>query len=480
MSLIFFSCLLLNTFQPTSDTTRSAFTFRFARWKRAKPALIKEETFDRVKKLPSHMQRRVWTGPLPNLVDRPRDVYKELSRHMSLWTNEQVCLWVSTEESLIEVLRNNSIDYNRCLQRCNVMGCHLANLHSIVTGSNDPLSQFLGMVDFPPYEKKQIVNAVGNVLKRQMGLAPQKYREAVEGGARVNDLLKSSLSGDRMLRREAQRQFDYHVVSIPVAIGHRAQFRLIGALDLTPLTSMEIAWDRIREDPKMSIELEKEANSKQSKGTTNKRKGEFWLCTPRDDRRLCLVSIEKSGSVAPDVSTYVPERNDDGDGPVDVNRIHQKSIRLEAQREEDERNNPTLASSGGAARRMKEEKGGADDSDKPVKLSGREIDDALQYEKMTTPIHAFAYPLLLIQPVEQEVLRGVEWTGVRQCKQWIPPNKLKQMDEAWKLAHRYKIEGFESKKRWAAESTMGLDREVAELEGKRTSPKKKSGTKKWS
>ena len=38
----------------------------FARWKRCKPCLIKETTYDRQKKLPIHMQRRQWSGPLPN------------------------------------------------------------------------------------------------------------------------------------------------------------------------------------------------------------------------------------------------------------------------------------------------------------------------------------------------------------------------------------------------------------------------------
>ena len=192
----------------------------FARWKRAKPAVLKEETFDR-SQVPTHMQRRVWTGPLPKLVDRPKEIFKHLSRHMSFWTNEQVCLWISTEESLLEILHNNSIDYNRCLQRCNVNGTHLAYLHAIITGSNDPLSQFLGMLHFPPYEKRYIIKAIGAVLQRQMGLAPKEYREAVEEGTRVHDLLKSSLKGDHMLRREAQRQFDYHVSSMPVAIGSR-------------------------------------------------------------------------------------------------------------------------------------------------------------------------------------------------------------------------------------------------------------------
>lgn len=258
---------------------------------------------------------------------------------------------------------------------------------------------------------------------------------------------------------------------------------------MTPLTSMQTCWDRITEDPVMKQELEKssiEIFGKRNNSNNSKSSrvgwGEFWLTTPKDDRRLCLVSTERRGSVAPDVSMYVPERNDDGYKPVDVNRIHQKSKREEARREEEERHNPTATTSSsqdGQRKGMeKEEKGKGTTS---VRLSGREIDDALQYMKMTTPIHAFVYPLLLVQPAEKEVLRGVEWTGARMCKQWIPSRKLKVIDEAWKLAHRYKIEGFESKKKWAAQETMGLDQEVAELEGTRVSPKKKSrAEKKWS
>lgn len=84
----------------------------YVRWKRAKPCLLKEGTFDRVQKLPNHMQTRNWFGPLPDKVDRPRDIAKELSRHMSFWSNSQVALWISTEPTLLEVLHN--VSRNTC------------------------------------------------------------------------------------------------------------------------------------------------------------------------------------------------------------------------------------------------------------------------------------------------------------------------------------------------------------------------------
>jgi hypothetical protein len=438
----------------------------FARWKRAAPQTLKEGTYNRATKLPSHMQRRKWTGPLPNLVDRPRDVFKELSRHMSYWTNEQVALWISTEESLLEVFHDNSQDFNRRIIQCNVEGKHLAFLHKTVVGKNDPLTQFLGMLDFPPKEKKHIIKAIGSVLSRQKGLAPKEFRDAVEEGNHVVELLHKGQLGDSMLRREAQRQWDYHLLHLPVAIGKRSQFRLIGSLEITPLTSIGVVWERLMSDASMSGEIMKEGNRVFGAG----KDARFWFTTPKDNCRLCLLSSQTKGSVAPDVSAYkldpTDRSRDDGMPPVDINGPSQAprpasckgNDRTESKfgKTKDNENNPNIE----------------------MKLSGREIDDALLFKNMHDPLHAFTYPLLLIQPAAKEVLRGVEWTGTRMCRQWNTPDQLKNCENAWKLAHRYKIEGYESKKKWASDESKGLDQQVAELEGRKAvSPKKK---KKWS
>jgi hypothetical protein len=390
----------------------------FIRWKRAKPCTLKKGTYDRATKLLylPHLQRNKWYGPLPDKVDRPRDVIKELSRHMSYWTNEQVTLWISTEPTLINVLHDNSVDYNRRLKDCNVLGEHLAYLHSNITGSNDPLTQLLGMLDFPPYEKKHIIKAITTILENQKGIAPKEYKEAMEAGLHITDLLKKGQLGDAMLRREGQRQYDYHIFKLPIAIGKRSSFKLIGSLDVTPLTSMSTAWENIQNNKFMNNEI-----NKTIKILFKCNCGSFWFCTPRDNRRLCLVSTS----------------NDD-----------------KSENNQSSNNN---------------------------KLSGKQMEDLKQYEKMTDSIYAHVYPLLLICPAEQEVLRGVEWTGTRMCRQWINPKKLKEADDAWKLAHRYKIEGFESKKRWVEEEQKGLDRKIAELEaGKKKSNTGGSGSKKWS
>ena len=112
---------------------------------------------------------------------------------MSFWSTEQVALWISTEESLIEIFHNNSQDYNRRILQCKVTGKNLAYLHPIVTGSNDPLTQFLGMLDFPPFEKKHIIKAIGNVLERQQGLAPKEFQDTMNEGIGVVELFKKSM-----------------------------------------------------------------------------------------------------------------------------------------------------------------------------------------------------------------------------------------------------------------------------------------------
>lgn len=438
----------------------------FARWKRCKPCLIKETTYDRQKKLPIHMQRRQWSGPLPNLVDRPRDVFKELSRHMSFWSTEQVALWISTEESLIEIFHNNSQDYNRRILQCKVTGKNLAYLHPIVTGSNDPLTQFLGMLDFPPFEKKHIIKAIGNVLERQQGLAPKEFQDTMNEGIGVVELFKKSMLGDQMLKREAQRQWDYHTLVLNIAIGKRSNFHIIGSLEITPLTSIAVVWDRIVKNDDLLIEIQKKNNELYDQ--YYKKPKNFILTTPRDNRRLCIMSSESGISVAPDVSEYLPDPTDrsydDGLPPVNVNGPSKTK--------------PTSP-------KATESKFGTKIDDETtekihIKLSGKQIDDALQYVNVQDPIYAHVYPLLLLQPAEQEVLRGVEWTGTRMCRQWIPPSQLKNCDEAWKLAHKYKIEGFESKKKWAEEKSKALDEDVQKNSVKKAlgSPTKKN--KKWS
>ena len=272
------------------------------------------------------------------------------------------------------------------------------------------------MVDFPPHEKRHIIQAIGLVLARQSGLAPNEYKEAVEQGQRVHELLQKGQQGDMMLRREAQRQFDYHTCKLPVAIGQRSDFILMGCLDVTPLTSMATVWEKIQSHKEMKVEIDKASTAVFGAGKA----GSFWFCTPRDNRRLCLVSTCK-------------------------------------------------------------EKGGGGGGEEE-QLSGKQIEDANQYERMTDSMYAHVYPVLLVCPAEQEVLRGVEWTGTRMCRQWIPPRKLKQADSSWRLAHKYKIEGFESKKKWAEAESQGLDRQVAALEsGKKTNVESESAEgKKWS
>ena len=43
----------------------------------------------------------------------------------------------------------------------------------------------------------------------------------------------------------------------------------------------------------------------------------------------------------------------------------------------------------------------------------------------------------------------MEWTGMRMLRQWIEPGEIAAKDAAWKTAHRFQIEGYEAKKRWA-------------------------------
>ena len=102
-----------------------------------------------------------------------------------------------------------------------------------------------------------------------------------------------------------------------------------------------------------------------------------------------------------------------------------------------------------------------------AKMTQRHIADASQFIDTGNSCHAHCYPLLLVCPARAEVLRRVEWTGTRMLRQWIEPDKLKMRDEAWKLAHRYKIEGFEAKKRWAERERIEEIHRAEELKGKK-------------
>ena len=99
---------------------------------------------------------------------------------------------------------------------------------------HDPIAQFLSMFDVAPPEKKIIVEALGKVLKRQKGLAPAAFREAIDRNFQVVDMIKKGARGDAMLRREAQRLDDYNLLMLPVAIGDRSSFELIGSIEVTP------------------------------------------------------------------------------------------------------------------------------------------------------------------------------------------------------------------------------------------------------
>ena len=80
--------------------------------------------------------------------------------------------------------------------------------------------------------------------------------------------------------------------------------------------------------------------------------------------------------------------------------------------------------------------------------------DKAQYVSLNTPCYPHAYPLLLIAPCVVEVRDGVEWSGTRMLRQWIEPGEIAAKDAAWKTAHRFKIEGYEAKKRWAEAERM--------------------------
>ena len=51
-------------------------------------------------------------------------------------------------------------------------------------------------------------------------------------------------------------------------------------------------------------------------------------------------------------------------------------------------------------------------------------------------------------------------------RQWIEPGEMKAKDEAWKTAHRFKIEGYEAKKRWAEEERLQEIKTANELRRK--------------
>lgn len=183
-----------------SETDRKAKLLRddaeFARWKRAKPCVPMEGTFDRAKCLPSHMQSGVWSGPLPEDVHDARKVDKRLQRHCSTWSTALVQLWISTEPFL-DGFAGNANDMNRRVGLCKVTGRHLAYLHPLVTQSDDPLVQFLGMICVGPREKRKIIEAFGKVLTLQMGMAPAPFLDMIDSSARVADMLRKAQVGER-------------------------------------------------------------------------------------------------------------------------------------------------------------------------------------------------------------------------------------------------------------------------------------------
>jgi hypothetical protein len=451
-----------------SETDRKAKLLRddaeFARWKRATPCAPREGTFDRAKNLPAHMQRGWWSGPLPEGVHDARKVDKRLQRHCSTWSTALVQLWISTEPSL-GGFAGNAHDMNRRVGACKVTGRHLAYLHPLVTQSDDPMMQFLGMLCFAPKEKREIVAAFGRVLALQMGMAPAPFLDRIDASARVADLLRKARVGDAMLQREAQRLYEYNAVELPVALGDRSGFVIIGSIEVTPLTSLWTVWERLTSGDTRTARMiskaakdvvkagraaedllarpggetkEKEEEKKKKK---QKQGGWFWLCTPRDNRRMCRVSIDHG------------KHDTAGHGAGTVNADAETKKRQQQQQQQQLQKKKE-----NKGRRGGEGAGGADDGRnsglseaalvKRQQKQKQEHDEA-QYLSLHTPCYPHAYPLLLIAPCVVEVRDGVEWTGTRMLRQWIEPGEIAAKDAAWKTAHRFKIEGYEAKKRWA-------------------------------
>ncbi len=427
----------------------------FARWKRAKPVRLHEGTFDRAKSVPAHMQLGIWNGSLPKYVDDPKLVDKALSRHLSYWTTEQVALWIATDP-VFAGFGGNAVDFNRRITQCKVTGRHLAYLHPTTLWRNDPIAQFLGMFDVAPREKKIIVAALGQVLKRQKGLAPAAFRDAVDRNFQVVDMIKKGARGDAMLRREAQRLDDYNLLVLPVAVGDRASFRLIGSIEVTPLTSLRTVWQRLTGDPDLGQQLADAGNAAFGQGNP----ASFWLVTPKDNRRLCLVSADNEELSEEKRAMALAA-----------------AAALAGSKEGGGQANGSGNGDGDNAEDGEDEADPAQTLAPAPKMTRRQIADASQFIDMGNSCHAHCYPLLLVCPARAEALRGVEWTGTRMLRQWIEPDKLKMRDEAWKLAHRYKIEGFEAKKKWAERERVAEIQRAEELKGKKMmSPTRKKKT----
>ena len=90
--------------------------------------------------------------------------------------------------------------------------------------------QFLGMICIASKEKREIIAAFGKVLSGQMGMAPAPFLDTIDATARVADMLMKAQAGDEMLKREAQRLYEYNAVEMPVALGDRSGFVIIGSI----------------------------------------------------------------------------------------------------------------------------------------------------------------------------------------------------------------------------------------------------------
>ena len=71
------------------------------------------------------------------------------------------------------------------------------------------------------------------------------------------------------------------------------------------------------------------------------------------------------------------------------------------------------------------------------------------YISLQFPAWSNFAPLLLLQPMMDEMYTAAKWQGMKEVKYWISKDDLERKNRGWKIAHQLHVQGYEDKKQWA-------------------------------
>ena len=197
---------------------------------------------------PPWMRKEIWSGPFEPLLGEEG---KRLLKHYSLWSAEEVALFLATSEEL-NGMEDNVHDYCKRVKDAKIGG---RAFHGLTKSKK---AELLSMIEMPVHHRRRLIKVLEDVAEKQ-----------------------------DIINFPGRKEMELMPYCLPIGVGKRGAFRIIGYVGVDDEMSISRVWKHVCGDAAMA-----EALSRVEPRTT-----EWWASRP-DDERVCLFSSQLGKSIA--------------------------------------------------------------------------------------------------------------------------------------------------------------------------------------